>query len=136
MKSTEHLCYIPKRLVHTYTGHSDGVQKIKFFPKTGHLLLSCSQDGKIKLWDVLSHRKCARTYIGHTEGVKDISFSFDGRQFVSASYDKLVHYWDTETGKVLMTFNNKKIPFCCAMNPDPENSHSFLVGTHIKSVSL
>lgn len=42
-------CYIPKKLLHTWTGHSKGVSAIKFFPKSAHLLLSCSMDCRVKV---------------------------------------------------------------------------------------
>ena len=82
----------------------------------------------------MSHRKCVRTYIGHTEGVRDICFSNDGKHFLSAGFDKNIHYWDTETGKVIRTFNNKKIPFCILMHPDEDKQNQFLVGTSSKKI--
>jgi WD40 repeat protein len=51
-------------------------------------------------WDVLGSGKCLRTYMGHSKGVRDITFSNDGKRFVSTGYDKNVHVWDTETGQV------------------------------------
>jgi len=134
IKNVEHSCFIPKKLIHTFVGHTKPVQVIKFFPKYGHFILSCSLDCKIKLWDVMTHRKCVRTYIGHTETVRDICFSNDGKRFISAGFDKVIQYWDTETGKVIKSFTNKKIPFCCILNPDEDKQNMFLVGTATKKI--
>jgi pre-mRNA-processing factor 17 len=43
------------------------------------------------------------------QGVRDITFSNDGRRFVSTGYDKNIRLWDTETGTVLQTFNTGKV---------------------------
>lgn len=136
LKPVDHTCFIPKKLSHSYKGHTKAVNKIKFFPKVGHFLLSCSLDCKIKLWEVNDSKKCVWTYLGHTESVRDISFSNDGRNFVSVGFDKLIHYWDTETGKAILSFANKKLPFCCTMNPDQDNKGTFLGGTSSKTVSF
>ena len=134
LKNNEHNCYIPKKLKYTYDGHNKLVQRIQFFPKYGHLLLSCSQDRKIKIWDVFNHKKCIQTYLGHSMGVRDISFSFDGTQFLSTSFDKSIKLWDTETGKVKRTYELKKIPLCIQYNIGIGHTDEFIVGTNYKKI--
>jgi len=90
LKQKDHACFIPKKWLHTWVGHNKGVQKIEFFPKFGHLMLSASHDNTIKIWDVLTHRRCLRTYMGHSKAVRDICFSNDGRRFLSAGFDKVI----------------------------------------------
>ena len=42
-------CFIPKRLIHTWSGHTKALSAIRWFPVSAHLLLSCSMDSKIKV---------------------------------------------------------------------------------------
>lgn len=42
-------CFMPKKLLHTYTGHTKGIQRMKLFPVSGHLFLTCSMDSKVKV---------------------------------------------------------------------------------------
>lgn len=125
-------CYVPKKWIHTWNGHTKGVHAIRFFPGSGHLLLSASMDSTIKVWDVHGQRKCLRTFNGHTEGVRDINFTPDGRHFISASYDRYIKYWDTETGQCISRHTSKKVPFCAVLHP--ENSNEVLVGQSNKKV--
>lgn len=37
--------------------------------------------------------------MGHHKAVKDVTFSNDGRRFLSCGYDRQMKLWDTETGK-------------------------------------
>ncbi|VFQ66772.1 unnamed protein product [Cuscuta campestris] len=127
-------CYIPKRLVHTWSGHTKGVSAIRFFPNHGHLILSAGMDTKVKIWDVFNSGKCMRTYMGHSKAVRDIWFSNDGTKFLSASYDKNIKYWDTETGKVISTFSTGKIPYVVRLNPDEDKQNVLLAGMSDKKI--
>ena len=51
LKSTEppERCFIPKKLIHTWSGHSKGISAIRWFPLSAHLMLSCSMDCKVKV---------------------------------------------------------------------------------------
>ncbi|KAK3443135.1 pre-mRNA-processing factor 17 isoform X1 [Eucalyptus grandis] len=133
-KATNDHCYIPKRLVHTWSGHTKGVSAIRFFPKHGHLILSAGMDTKVKIWDVFNSGKCMRTYMGHSKAVRDISFCNDGTKFLTAGYDKNIKYWDTETGKVISTFSTGKIPYVVKLHPDDEKQNILLAGMSDKKI--
>eukprot|EP00808_Paulinella_micropora_P032213 g60889.t1 len=113
----EHKCFIPKKKIHTWSGHQGGVNKIAFIPNYGHLLLSASMDSTIKIWSTQGQRQCLRTYMGHGQSVRDVVFSEDGTRFVSISYDRYVKQWDTETGQVISRHTSGAIPYCVNMNP-------------------
>lgn len=124
--SDDHQCYIPKKCVHTFNNaHSKGVHAIRFFPKTGHLLLSAGLDGIVKIWNVAT-RKLMRVYDGHTAAVRDICFNNDGTKFLTCSYDRWIRLWDTETGEVLQTFTSRRVPYCVKFYPNDNNF--FVVG--------
>lgn len=133
-KATNDHCYIPKRLVHTWSGHTKGVSAIRFFPKHGHLILSAGMDTKVKIWDVFNSGKCMRTYMGHSKAVRDIWFCNDGTKFLTAGYDKNIKYWDTETGQVISTFSTGKIPYVVRLNPDEDKQHVLLAGMSDKKI--
>lgn len=133
-KTTDEHRYIPKRLVHTWSGHTKGVSAIRFFPKHGHLLLSAGMDTKVKIWDVFNSGKCMRTYMGHGKAVRDIWFCNDGSKFLTAGYDKNIKYWDTETGQVISAFSTGKIPYVVRLNPDEDKQNILLAGMSDKKI--
>lgn len=133
-KATNDHCYIPKRLVHTWSGHTKGVSAIRFFPKHGHLILSAGMDTKVKIWDVFNSGKCMRTYMGHSKAVRDIWFCNDGSKFLTAGYDKNIKYWDTETGQVISAFSTGKIPYVVRLNPDEDKQNILLAGMSDKKI--
>ncbi|CAH1799522.1 unnamed protein product [Owenia fusiformis] len=127
-------CFIPKKLIHTWSGHSKGIATIKWFPQSAHLLLSAGMDSKIKIWEVYNERRCVRTYSGHKQAVRDICFNNPGTQFISCAYDRFCKLWDTETGECISRFTSKKVPYCVKFNPDEDKQHLFVAGTSDKKI--
>ena len=107
---------------------------IRFIPRTAHLLLSAGMEGKVKLWEVSGARRLLRTYAGHGQAVRDICFSNDGTKFLSASYDRYVRLWDTETGQCIRKFGNKRVPYCVKFHPQDSKQNLFVAGTAEKKV--
>ena len=131
LKSTEppHKCFIPKRQIHSWSGHTKGVSVIRWFPTSAHLILSGSMDSKVKLWEVYRGRRCVRTYTGHKQAIRDVNFNNSGDRFLTASYDRYIKLWDTETGDVIGRFSNKKMAFCAKFNPCDDKQHLIVAGT-------
>ncbi|KAG0724452.1 Pre-mRNA-processing factor 17 [Chionoecetes opilio] len=127
-------CFMPKKLIHTWKGHNKGVSAIRWLPGSAHLLLSCSMDTKIKIWEVFNNRRCIRTYMGHKQAVRDACFDNTGKQFLSAGYDRYIKLWDTETGDCISRFTSRKIPYCVKFNPDDEKQNLFVAGTSDKKI--
>ncbi|KAL4804805.1 WD40-repeat-containing domain protein [Aspergillus unguis] len=126
--------YVPKKLIHTWKSHTKAITSLRFFPSSGHLLLSSSADGKAKIWDAYHSRELLRTFSGHSKSITDTDFNASGTQFLTASYDRQMKLWDTETGKCLNRFSTGKTPHVIRFNPHPEHSHEFLVGMSDKKI--
>jgi pre-mRNA-processing factor 17 len=140
-------CYHPKKQIHAFkpqstspsnisaggkasTAHDKAVNSLRFFPGSGHLLLSASADSKVKLWDVYHNRELLRSYTGHTKSVVDVDFSPDGTRFLTASYDRQMKVWDTETGACLGRFSTGSTPHVVRWQPDDRSGVEFLAGMH------
>ena len=131
-------CYTPKKLIHTYRpqagkgkeAHDRALTALRFFPNSGHLLLSAAADGKIKLWDVHHNRELLRSYSGHTKSVVDVDFTPDGTRFLSASYDRQIKLWDTETGACIARYSTGATPHVVRWHPDSPSGTEFVAGMH------
>jgi len=124
-----HKCFIPKRQIHTWSGHKKGVSVIRWFPTSAHLIMSGSMDATVKLYEVYGKRRLLRTFTGHKQAIRDVNFNNSGDRFLSASYDRYIKMWDTETGAVLGRFSNKKMAFCAKFNPNDALQHLIVAGT-------
>lgn len=123
--------YVPKKLVHVYKLHKKPITSLRFIPKSSHLLLSSAADGKIALWDAHHDRSLLRTYSGHSKSVTDTDFHPTGRTFLSASYDRQMKLWDTETGKCISRFTTGKTPHTLRFHPE---GNEFIAGMSDKKI--
>ncbi|OBA19086.1 WD40 repeat-like protein [Metschnikowia bicuspidata var. bicuspidata NRRL YB-4993] len=120
--SEERKTTYPRKLKLTLAGHAKGVTRLRYFPRLGHLLLSCGNDGKIFLWSLggETSRK-VRGYFGHSHAVKDVIFNSNGDKFLSCSYDNTIVLWETATGIILKRLSLSSTPNCAIFNPQNEN---------------
>lgn len=126
--------YVPKKLVQTWKSHTKPITSLRFFPGSGHLLLSSAADGKAKIWDVYHSRELLRTFSGHSKAITDTDFDPTGKTFLTGSYDRQIKLWDTEYGKCLGRFSTGKTPHVVRFNPGVEHSHEFLAGMSDKKI--
>src|SRR5262249_40603825 len=64
----------------------------------------------------------AKVLKGHAETVYAILYTPDGKQVITASFDKTLKLWDAATGKELKTFagpqGHQNLVLCVALSPD------------------
>ncbi|KIW07067.1 uncharacterized protein PV09_01957 [Verruconis gallopava] len=126
-------CYVPKKNIFTWKHHSGhAITQMRFFPSSGHLLLAASASGKVKLFDVYHQRELLRTYSGHNRSCNDVSFNNDGTEFLTASYDRYMKVWDTETGACKAKFTTGQTPHVVRYYPLDNNQ--FVAGMRDKKI--
>lgn len=123
--------FVPKNLIHTYKYHTKPITSLRFIPRSSHLLLSASADSKLAIWDAYHDRTLLRTFSGHNKAITDTDFHHTGRSFLSASYDRQMKLWDTETGKCISRFTTGKTPHTLRFHP---GGNEFIAGMSDKKI--
>jgi WD40 repeat protein len=94
--------------------HEEEVTTASFSPG-GQRLVSASQDGTMRVWDVATGKALAE--MKHNL-VSSVSFGPGGLRLVSASGDGTVRVWDAATGKILTGLRHKKRVSFASFSPD------------------
>ncbi|HUC85436.1 MAG TPA: AAA family ATPase, partial [Candidatus Acidoferrales bacterium] len=79
-----------------FHGHTDLVKDVRAVPNSS-LVVSCSFDRTIRIWDLASGRE-VRRITGHAQDVNSVALSPDGTQIISGSDDRTVRIWDLHSG--------------------------------------
>lgn len=121
-----------------FQGHSRQVHRLAFNPHLASWLLSGSQDGTIRMWDLrsasanrgLSTCGSKHVYHGNSDAVRDIRWSpIDGVVFATASDSGAIQMWDSrKTSAPLMRITAHDRP-CYAVDWHPDGKHIVSGGT-------
>ncbi|KAF2673068.1 WD40 repeat-like protein [Microthyrium microscopicum] len=100
--------------------HHDSLNALAYTPDAQRIV-TCADDGKIKLWDVRSGF-CSVTFTEHSSGVTACEFAKRGNILFTASLDGSVRAWDLLRYRNFRTFTAPaKLGFSClAVDPSGE----------------
>lgn len=121
-------------------GHENGINSVRWHPTKDHMIISASNDGTIRLWDIRtsSHlfvfnkhyvttssirKKKTSMPISHSKGVLNVEFTPDGRYILSTGKDNEMRLWDSEFGyhmfvsyDSMQSYGSKDVPQLCISN--------------------
>ena len=83
-----------KKVGYFKTGHEPGVNGIKFLDS--RLILTCSDDKQIALWDIRNTAERVSTLQGHESWVKSMSFNNETKTLISSAFDDTIRLWNID----------------------------------------
>lgn len=96
-----------QKQLHVYNEHERTAHTVTFHNTEPHLLVSGSQDGTIKCFDMRTER-AVHTYFSNSESVRDVKFSPQyPNMFAAVSENGTVQLWDLKRYRIKYSLSNK-----------------------------
>ena len=93
---------VQRKTVHLLRGHNNDVYDLKGSPVDEDLLLSCSVDESIRLWNLESFA-CVTRFAGlhgHSGMVLSVAWHPSGDRFASSGHDSSIRLWNLHDGRI------------------------------------
>ena len=101
----------------TLNGHTSDVYRCCFSPD-GEQLISTSQDGTVRLWNVRTGKQL-KVLIEAKDPTYDVAYSRDGRILAAVGDDGFVRFWNAKTFELLLELKaDKEGLYAVAFTPD------------------
>jgi WD40 repeat protein len=88
-------------------GHRDAVRRLAW-ARNSRYVLSASEDGTVKYWDLANGARLARTLEGHASGVNDVRLDETHARVITASSDGSARIWGFGDGAVLRSLRGHR----------------------------
>lgn len=87
--------------------HSNSVFTLTYNPGSD-LVYSAGRDARLLIWDALNGYQLKDDIIAHMYAINNISFSPDGKHFVTCSMDKSIKIWDANSFRLLKVIDKAR----------------------------
>ena len=84
-------------IIKTLKGHTDWVNDIKLMKNSNNMLISCSNDKDIRLWNILQEN-CLKIFKGHSDRILSIQILCD-KIFISAGAE--IIFWNIDSKEAI-----------------------------------
>ncbi|GAB7344598.1 hypothetical protein MBLNU457_3092t2 [Dothideomycetes sp. NU457] len=110
--------------------HRRQVHRVTFNPHAGWYMLSASQDGTVRLWDIRDHQRKANTFTSHwstpgmKDGIRDVKWSpTEGTEFALGTDGGWIQKWDIRNNKVAKQKIAAHSNICSTIDWHPDGKH-------------
>ena len=115
--------------------HRRQVHRVTFNPHAGHYMLSASQDGTVRMWDIRDCQRSVTTFTsqratpGQADGIRDVKWSpTNGTEFALGTDGGWIQKWDTQMMRTAKVKIAGHATACSTIDWHPDGKHLLSAG--------